>query len=1082
MRTSLVHRTAPVRLRGAIILGLLAVLFMGAAGVGAAWAASVPVNDLSVRPGYIEDWMMFGPFPNGPIEGAKPGEVTRIGFHTDFLQSLGGEGVAALSPSTMVTLPSGEVVGPPMWATLYRNRIYLNKQFGEYYATAPRSGTAYAFCRVRVNANQTIYGYVGAGDSVKVWVNGKLVVSSFSQERGSHRNQCRFATGMRIGLNDVLVKVDNERGDWSFLLELYDHEIKQSEFLESTDDADVDWTPELAIKPGNDVIGLKDREVSFTVALDEFTLTPPRVAVALETAGGRRLGQTTLRPGEQGKIAVPADVRGGLVLKGLINSINGRSIAGRTLLWRGDFAQDRSRLADRLARLTATGPKGMSADAWNRHVALVRHYLQLLDLTPLRDKESVYVLSTRYDYAPSLFPRLDEIIGAMEQGEDIISNRRGMFREAYLSEADDSAQPYTLYVPEDYDAGHPWPLIVDLHGAGGTCGSPDYPLPHRPRTYLYARPDARTLSNYNNLGEKDVLDVIAQVRKLYSVDPSRIYLQGTSMGGGGAWSISCRDPDLFAAVVPMCGWPSIQRNPVGGKCFLGNFLHVPMLAFHDLADEAAPFQNSYWGVKRLQEMGYAARLYTPQGYGHDNFHWVRLAGVDRTAWLLNQRKPEAPATIVYGTASAQRGRAYWVEIRQFSDPTGDAHVRARALPNNQLHLQMKNINTLAVRPPAQLFDRRSPLEVVIGDDVCRYEAPLPEVLYVSRTGQGWELLTADPTTAQPYRRYDRGSLSNLYRGEPVLIVLGTSGSDALVEAMAAFAKELSRHSTSAPMHFPTIPVKLDSAVTAEDLRTKNLVLIGGPDENAVTRMIADQLPAVDRDGKISLAGIGAYDLANRGYTQYHYNPRDPQRLVYVIASKQARFFATYKGRMDWTCVGRALASSELPLDFVLWDVEPRRVVRQISWGNDWRPHPRFANSPLLPAQFGDGQAILDNMAACWRQVANADAVLCLETDDNYGIWGYDTSQATWADFQAGFYATNVFAADVSGEEVVRVIAAAQRTDEFRLVPSLEASAIDRGRPYRIAISDRNTGSVRTLIPEFVTDEWFDDFRRFYEKP
>ncbi|MBA4182369.1 MAG: phospholipase, partial [Anaerolinea sp.] len=35
----------------------------------------------------------------------------------------------------------------------------------------------------------------------------------------------------------------------------------------------------------------------------------------------------------------------------------------------------------------------------------------------------------------------------------------------FYSPADDTDQPYAVYVPKGYSAAKPWPLVVSLHGA-----------------------------------------------------------------------------------------------------------------------------------------------------------------------------------------------------------------------------------------------------------------------------------------------------------------------------------------------------------------------------------------------------------------------------------------------------------------------------------------------------------------------------------------------------------------------------------------------------------------------------------------
>jgi predicted peptidase len=48
--------------------------------------------------------------------------------------------------------------------------------------------------------------------------------------------------------------------------------------------------------------------------------------------------------------------------------------------------------------------------------------------------------------------------------------------------------------------------------------------------------------------EKDVMRVLALVRKEFPVDDSRIYLMGHSQGGGGARHIAEKYPDIWAGV------------------------------------------------------------------------------------------------------------------------------------------------------------------------------------------------------------------------------------------------------------------------------------------------------------------------------------------------------------------------------------------------------------------------------------------------------------------------------------------------------------------------------------------------------
>ena len=97
-----------------------------------------------------------------------------------------------------------------------------------------------------------------------------------------------------------------------------------------------------------------------------------------------------------------------------------------------------------------------------------------------------------------------------------------------------------------------------------------------------------------------VLDLLRFVSTTYAVDSQRIYLTGLSMGGRGAWQLAVEHPDLFAAVVPICGrvpdMPDFfERLPV--------LRDKPIWVFHGAQDEVVPIGNSDRIVAVLRDMG-----------------------------------------------------------------------------------------------------------------------------------------------------------------------------------------------------------------------------------------------------------------------------------------------------------------------------------------------------------------------------------------------------------------------------------------------------------------------------------------------
>lgn len=212
------------------------------------------------------------------------------------------------------------------------------------------------------------------------------------------------------------------------------------------------------------------------------------------------------------------------------------------------------------------------------------------------------------DLLASTLDDLAQKFADLQAGKNPFAGQRGVILKAYRSPIDDSLQPYSLYIPEDYDQGPPpppvptppaeelggnggswatgqlgnwavgllgkgtrelvpscqvaklptsppassspapWPLLVTLHGYGGYC--------HPAASYsgfVVVSAQGRGNGDYKLWCEVDVMKVIEEVTRDYRIDPHRIYLYGVSMGGTGSWSVGTHFPDRFAALGPVAG-------------------------------------------------------------------------------------------------------------------------------------------------------------------------------------------------------------------------------------------------------------------------------------------------------------------------------------------------------------------------------------------------------------------------------------------------------------------------------------------------------------------------------------------------
>lgn len=233
----------------------------------------------------------------------------------------------------------------------------------------------------------------------------------------------------------------------------------------------------------------------------------------------------------------------------------------------------------------------------------------------------------------------EAMIAEFEAGKNPFKARRGDFRKAYRSKLDGSLQPYRIYVPSSYDGSRPYPLIIALHGMGGDENSyfdlyqnGAFKVEAERRGYIVACPKGRRpASMYVGDAEQDVIDVIAEVRRAYKIDPDRIYMTGHSMGGFGTWSIAMNHPDLFAAIAPIAG----GGNPAG----MSKIAHIPQLVVHGDDDRTVPVERSRVMVEAARKLGAEVKyLEIPKG---DHISVAARTFKDVFDWFDSHRRARA---------------------------------------------------------------------------------------------------------------------------------------------------------------------------------------------------------------------------------------------------------------------------------------------------------------------------------------------------------------------------------------------------------------------------------------------------------
>ncbi len=199
---------------------------------------------------------------------------------------------------------------------------------------------------------------------------------------------------------------------------------------------------------------------------------------------------------------------------------------------------------------------------------------------------------------------------------------------------------YVVYVPPTYDAAKPAPAILFLHGAGetGTDGQRQAAVGLGPAVrqnaeawkFIILFPQKPPTGGRGWIAhEKLILAMLEKTRKEYSVDASRLYCTGLSMGGMGTWALAAKHPDLFAAIAPICGG--------GDPATADRLKSIPIWNFHGDQDKAVPIARSQSMIDAIKAAGGNPKFTIYPGVGHNS--WDKAYREEKLhEWFLQHRK------------------------------------------------------------------------------------------------------------------------------------------------------------------------------------------------------------------------------------------------------------------------------------------------------------------------------------------------------------------------------------------------------------------------------------------------------------
>jgi uncharacterized iron-regulated protein len=480
-------------------------------------------------------------------------------------------------------------------------------------------------------------------------------------------------------------------------------------------------------------------------------------------------------------------------------------------------------------------------------------------------------------------------------------------RRTFRSGIDGSVQYYAVRAAQPpEDAASPPALTLSLHGAGVEARGQARAYAAKDWTHVVAATNRRPYGfDWEDWGRMDALEVLADARVRYEVDPRRVYLTGHSMGGHGTWQVGVHYPDHFAAIAPSAGWISFASYTDGVAYDRSDPIQEILRRAARSSDTLALKDNyAQFGVYVLHgdrddnvPVGEARAMRAQLGTFHPNFayyeqpgagHWWGNRCVDWPPlfdFLRQNTLPERESVdhVAFVTVDpAISATCHWVTIAQQVTCRAPSRVDVR-IDREAARIEgtTENVRTLELHECAV---EGTPVTIVL-DETAPLELDWPAGGFVTLTRDAGAWTVAPPLAAQhdpPLKLQKTPAAAGPFKAafdHDVLLVYGTQGDadeNAWARNKACFDAESFWYRGNASL--TVIP---DVMYDAERDAERNVVLYGNAATNAAWDALFDYSPVQTTRGMVNV-GERTIERDDLALLAVHAHPRTPGRLVAVV--------------------------------------------------------------------------------------------------------------------------------------------------------------------------------------------------------
>lgn len=539
----------------------------------------------------------------------------------------------------------------------------------------------------------------------------------------------------------------------------------------------------------------------------------------------------------------------------------------------------------------------------------------------------------------------------LKEGKSPWTKQTGLVVRGYTSDIDGSVQPYGLVIPEKLDLSKPQPLYIWLHGRGDKAT--DLHFIHErstktgqisPDDAIVVHPFGRQCIGFKSAGEIDVMDVVEEVKKHYNIDDRRIVLMGFSMGGAGCWHIGAHYAEDFVAMSPGAGFAETARyqnlkpenfppeyeqtlwKVYDVPNYTTNLFNLPVVAYSGEND------------KQIQAARVMEEAFKKEGHelthliGPKMGHKYAPETLEQLLKMIQAARDAGqepyPTNVTIETPTLRYGKMHWVELLELTRHWEDSRVGALWKSDDELYIVTRNVAKMKIDPGSH-----KNFKVKIDSEEFTVDVPEPQDIILSKPDGQWMLsLKADASDELHKTPGLQGPIDDALMS-PFLVVMpsGRSSNKQIQQWVEFEALHLADRWQA--LFRGKLRTKLDKDVTADDIKTYNLICWGTPESNTLIAKTIGDLPLSWDDKEVALGNAKA-DAKNHVPVMIYPNPLNPKKYLVLNSGP------TFREDHDRT---NSLQNPKLP-DWAILDIRQApngssagKVIAADFFDEAWQP-------------------------------------------------------------------------------------------------------------------------------------------------